>query len=125
MKVGQEIIEKLQAPSTKLQGNSKHQGPNKTPWSLAEHACEDQMKFFCFEVKGARFICEPRLSGGDQTQEVFRFFRLFNAATDCIPKIFLGNTLIRLAVVRANTRPAPNQLTHQSVISGTARNLLC
>src|SRR5437588_11916229 len=98
MKVGHEIMGKLQAPSSKLQRSSKCQAPNCVAASLAIHAGEDQMKFFGFAVRGTGFVGQARLSGSDQPEEVFRFFRFLYAAANRVSKILLRDSFVRFAV---------------------------
>src|ERR1044071_8730979 len=82
------------------------------------------MQLFGLAIKRSRLFSKFWFGRGDQPEKIFCFLGLLHAAANRVSKILLRNAFIRLTIIRPNTRTASDNLTNQSIVSWTPRNLL-
>ncbi len=82
------------------------------------------MQLFCLLPQDAGFGAETLFGSCYHSQEELRFLGFLAAGAYFVSEVPFGNSIIRFAVVRANTGACTNQLINQAIIDRVLRYLL-
>src|SRR5882762_5508185 len=90
--------------------------------SFSQNSGKDEVKFLGFRPQGATLRLQRLVGLRNYAQPIFGFTRLFLARADLMSKFLLRDSIIRFAIVRANTCSCAYELADQRQCHRIMRN---